>query len=185
MRPIPIRIGTVLEFVAGVLVCSCLAFGQQKQSAAPASKSSPFSPQPGTSAPASTAKPSQATTAPGAPSSTPAAPSGKRRDPFRTLIPEKKPESAEAAPIKLPPGKKGLVIEQLQLQGIAQAVDGSWIAVVDNKTKRSYFLHEKDQLYNGTVSKITKDEIVFLENPPGISSGKMASREVVKRLTAE
>lgn len=108
---------------------------------------------------------------------------GKRRDPFHTLIAEKKPEEPPG-PIRLPPGKKGLVIEQLQLQGIARAVDGSWIAVVDNKSKRAYFLHEKDQLYNGVVSKITPDKVVFLENAPEVT-GRAGSREVVKQLSPE
>src|SRR5579883_2278846 len=105
---------------------------------------------------------------------------GKRRDPFHTLI---EPKKNDQTPISLPPGKKGLVIEQLQLLGIARAVDGSWIAVVDNKTKRAYFLHQGDQLYNGVVTRILPDRVIFAENVPDM--GRMISREVVKRMGAE
>ena len=117
----------------------------------------------------------------------PAAASGaKSRDPFHTLIVEKKPPVAGGGgpPPRLPPGKRGLVIQQLDLQGIARAVDGSWIAVVDNKTKRAYFLREKDQLYNGTVTKITSDQVVFLETLND-GTGKMSTREVIKKVQAE
>ena len=107
---------------------------------------------------------------------------GKRRDPFNSLIPTKKTD--EGAPPRLPPGKKGLVIDQLQLQGIVRGIDGGWIAVVDNKTKRAYFLHEKDQVFNGVVSKITAGSVVFLESSTD-SLGKVVSREVTKRLAAE
>lgn len=127
-------------------------------------------------------------TAPGSSSLTPTAAAsedhGKERDPFHTLIPEKKASEPSAGPIRLPVGKKGLVIEQLILQGIARAVDGSWIAVVDNKTKRAYFLREHDQLYNGVVSSITPNRVVFMETGPG-TAGQTASREVVRQLSSE
>ena len=55
------------------------------------------------------------------------------------------------------------------------------IAVVDNSSNRAYFLRENDAVYNGVVSKITPDSVVFREN--GLdASGKMVVREVVKRL---
>ncbi len=157
--------GTLFGTLLGVLLGA--QFSGAQQATAP-SKPSPASQTPAAKSPAG---------------ATATEPRGKRRDPFHTLIPEKKPE--ESAPVRLPPGKRGLVIEQLELQGIARAVDGSWIAVVDNKSKRAYFLHEKDQLYNGVVSKITPDRVIFLENPPGSSAGQTGSREVVKRLGPE
>jgi hypothetical protein len=107
---------------------------------------------------------------------------GKQRDPFRTLMPEKK--VTEELPTRLPPGKKGLVIEQLQLQGVARAVDGSWIAVVDNKNKRSYFLHDKDELYDGVVSKVMPDRVVFQQNVKE-AAGRVSSREIVKQLSPQ
>jgi len=78
-----------------------------------------------------------------------------------------------------------LVIEQLDLQGIARAVDGSWIAVVDTKNnRRTFFLHEKDQLFNGIISKITPDRVVFQETSSD-PLGKTTTREVVRRLSGE
>ncbi len=133
------------------------------------------------------AAPSKASSGPQA-AKRPASPTplGKLRDPFHSLIPPKKPgEAAPPAPIiHYPPGKPGLVIEQLQLQGIVRGIDGSWVAVVDNRTKTAFFLHEKDKLYNGVVSKITADSIVFLESSTD-PSGKTVTREVVKRMSEQ
>lgn len=105
---------------------------------------------------------------------------GKLRDPFTALVNKKKAGGNEL-PLHLPPGKKGLVIGQLQLEGIATTVTGELIAVVDNKTKRAYFLHKNDRLYNGKVWKILPDRIVYMETS---SDKKKAPREVVQRLDA-
>ncbi len=103
---------------------------------------------------------------------------GQRRDPFRAIVVQK----AEAEiPAQLPPGKAGLVIGQLQVQGIARSVDGTWIAVVDNNTNRAYFLREGDKLYNGTVSAISPDRVVFMEETTN-ARGQNITKEVVKRL---
>lgn len=102
----------------------------------------------------------------------------QRRDPFRAIVVKK----AEAEiPAQLPPGKAGLVIGQLQVQGIARSIDGTWIAVVDNNTNRAYFLREGDKLYNGTVSAISPDRVVFMEETTN-ARGQKSTREVVKRL---
>ncbi|MCH8266235.1 MAG: hypothetical protein IH846_01830 [Acidobacteria bacterium] len=102
----------------------------------------------------------------------------QRRDPFRAIVVKK----AEAEiPAQLPPGKAGLVIGQLQVQGIARSIDGTWIAVVDNNTNRAYFLREGDKLYNGTVSAISPDHVVFMEETTD-ARGQKSTREVVKRL---
>jgi hypothetical protein len=105
-----------------------------------------------------------------------------RRDPFK--IPA--PPSSEAGPGgitgPLPPGKRGLVIGQLRLQGIVREdKTNTMIAVVTNATKRAYFLRENDQLYNGVVSKITPDSVYFTENTLQ-GSGHVVSHEVVKKL---
>jgi len=133
---------------------------------------------------AATAKPApaaatQAPQASGA-GSTAAAPKpvAPRRDPFKPLI---QPKAAEALPIRLPAGKPGLVIGQLTIQGIVRNIDGKWMAVVDNKTKRSYFLYERDELYNGVVTKITPDSVTFEERSLD-TAGRTRTRGVVKRL---
>jgi hypothetical protein len=55
------------------------------------------------------------------------------------------------------------------------------IAVVDNNANRAYFLRESDAVYNGVVSKITPDSVIFRENALD-QNGAMVVREVVKRL---
>ena len=112
------------------------------------------------------------------PAATTATPAGARRDPFRPLVIKGK---GDEIPARLPPGKAGLVIGQLIVQGIVRGLDGQWIAVVDNKTKRAYFLYAGDELYNGTVSRITESSVVFAErvNDP---TGRQQSREVVKQM---
>ena len=172
--------------VASVLLCVLAALAQQK---APASAA------PTTDTPAATrseqktaagkqsSAPKSSNAAKGAATTPEAEKSGKNRDPFHTLIPDKKP-SDSALPLRLPPGKKGLVIEQLQLQGIARGLDGGWIAVVDNKTKRAYFLHDKDELYNGSVSKVLPDRIVY-EEVNVDAMGKKSSREIVRKLSGD
>jgi type II secretory pathway component PulC len=82
----------------------------------------------------------------------------------------------------LPPGKRGLVIAQLRVEGIVrQETSNKMIAVVVTSTDRAYFLHENDEVYNGVVSKITPDSVYFSENFRDVN-GRMATRQVVKRL---
>ena len=102
----------------------------------------------------------------------------QRRDPFRAIVVRK----AEAEiPAQLPPGKAGLVIGQLQVQGIARSIDGTWIAVVDNNTNRAYFLRAEDVLCNGVVSTVNPDSVVFIEETTD-ARGQKGTREVVKQL---
>ena len=101
----------------------------------------------------------------------------QRQDPFRTII----VQTVEERPDQLPPGKAGLVVGQLQVQGTARSIDGTWIAVVDNNTGIAYFLREGDKLYNGTVSKINPDNVVFMEETTD-ARGQKSTREVVKRI---
>jgi dUTPase len=82
----------------------------------------------------------------------------------------------------LPPGKRGLLVSQLRLEGVVrQSGDKPMIAVVTNRTNRAYFLRENDEVYNGVVSKITPDSIYFTEKVR-TADGQTGTREVVKRL---
>jgi len=82
----------------------------------------------------------------------------------------------------LPPGVRGLLISQLRLEGVVrQQTANKMIAVVTNETRRAYFLHESDSVYNGVVSKITPDAIYFKENVLD-PNGRVTTREVMKRL---
>lgn len=107
----------------------------------------------------------------------PAAPplAAGRRDPFRSLL----VKAAEQA-LMLPPGKKGLVIAQVSIDGIVRG-PGGMIAVVSSPQKRTYFLREKDEVYNGHVAKITADGVVFVESAID-PFGKAYTREVTKKL---
>jgi hypothetical protein len=109
-----------------------------------------------------------------------------KRDPFKIpLVPTGKGggEVMDSAPAgALPPGVRGLLISQLRLEGVVrQQTANKMIAVVTNETKRAYFLHESDSVYNGVVSKITPDAIYFKENVLD-GNGRVTTREVTKRL---
>ena len=185
--------GTILAFALWIPQLSA------QQAPAPAPAPAPANRPAATPAPAAQGVPGQAPPATGtAPRQTPPAAEapaepetetvivnprpGGRRDPFQGLIVTKKAEAQ--TPTRLPAGQRGLVIGQLQLQGIVRSVDGTWIAVVDNKTRRAYFLRENDAVYNGMVSKIAPDSVTFLENTTDLF-GKKVAREVVTRLQAE
>src|SRR5579859_2295211 len=104
-----------------------------------------------------------------------------RRDPFVSVI--KTQEGGTSGPI-LPPcstGKKCLFIPQIVLQGTVRDRDGKMIALVANGP-RTYFLRENDQVFNGSVIKITTDSVIFRESITD-KLGHESSHEVVKRLT--
>ena len=106
-----------------------------------------------------------------------------RRDPFKLPGPPV-PGGAAGEQIlgPLPPGARGLLISQLKVEGIVRLdTTSTMIAVVDNSSNRAYFLRENDAVYNGVVSKITPDSVVFRENALD-ASGNMVVRDVVKRL---
>ncbi len=131
-------------------------------------------------APAATVGSSPAQTGAAARPATPS-PTGSRRDPFRPLVVK---ASGDQLPARLPPGKAGLVIGQLTIQGIVRGLNSEWIAVVDNKTKRAYFLYVGDELYNGTVTRISESDIVFQERFSD-AAGQPRTREVVKQMASQ
>jgi Tfp pilus assembly protein PilP len=137
----------------------------------------------------SAAKPAAKTTAPkkaAAKTAKPAAPGAPaesetkvaRRDPFESLVGREK-AAADAAK-NLPPGKAGLQVASLRLDGIVRAPNGM-IAVVTNPQARTYFLREGDQLYDGRVEKIAMDGVSFHEMGKD-AFGKPVERQVNKRI---
>lgn len=104
-------------------------------------------------------------------------PSGPRRDPFDPLLTK---EKAGPAPENLPPGKAGLQITTLRLDGIVRAPSGM-LAVVSNPQQRVYFLRDGDHLYDGEVEHITMDGLSFHQTGTD-PFGKPVEREVTKRL---
>jgi Tfp pilus assembly protein PilP len=107
----------------------------------------------------------------------PALPQG-RRDPFITLV-GKQTGGAGSAPV-LPPGKGGLQVSTLILQGIVCGPNGM-IAVVANPQKSVYFLRVGDELFDGRVEKIEIGSVHFHEVGKD-AFGKPIEREVTRKL---
>jgi len=101
-----------------------------------------------------------------------------RRDPFESLVGRQQAQDALAK--NLPPGKAGLQVATLRLDGIVRAPNGM-IAVVANPQQRTYFLREGDKLYDGTVEKISMEGVTFHEEGKD-AFGKPVERQVSKRL---
>ena len=101
-----------------------------------------------------------------------------RRDPFESLV--MRQQAQKNAGINLPPGKAGLQVSTLRLDGIVKAPNGM-IAVVTNPQSRTYFLREGDQLYDGRVEKIAMDGVSFHEIGKD-AFGKPVERQVNKRI---
>jgi len=99
-----------------------------------------------------------------------------RRDPFESLVSH---GTGKGTP-NLPPGKAGLQVSTLRLDGLVRAPNGM-IAVVSNPQSRVYFLREGDQLYDGSVEKITMDGVSFHELGKD-AFGKPVERQVNKRI---
>ena len=99
-----------------------------------------------------------------------------RRDPFESLVSR---QQGKGGPV-LPPGKAGLQVSTLRLDGIVRAPNGM-IAVVTNPQSRTYFLREGDHLYDGSVEKITMDGVSFHEEGKD-AFGKPVERQVNKRI---
>jgi len=99
-----------------------------------------------------------------------------KRDPFLPLVNEGKPGGG----VPLPPGKAGLVVATVRIDGTVRAPEGM-LAVVSNPDQRVYFLREGDRLYDGDVEKIGLDGVTFKENSKD-AFGKPVERLVTKRI---
>jgi Tfp pilus assembly protein PilP len=105
-------------------------------------------------------------------------PRAGRRDPFESLVGRQQAQAAAAK--NLPPGKAGLQVSTLRLDGIVRSSNGM-IAMVSNPQARTYFLREGDQLYDGKVEKIAMDGVSFHELGKD-AFGKPVERQVNKRI---
>jgi Tfp pilus assembly protein PilP len=101
-----------------------------------------------------------------------------KRDPFVPLVTDKKDTGAA----HLPPGKAGIVIASVRVDGTVKSGNGM-IAVVSNPDQRVYFIREGDQLYDGDVEKISLDGVTFKENSKD-AFGHPVERIVTKRIYA-
>ena len=78
-------------------------------------------------------------------------------------------------------GKRCLAIDQIALKGVVRS-DNGMIAVVVNAMDKAYFLRENDPVFNGYVTKITADSIVFKETFHD-KLGKELTRDVTKTIS--
>ncbi len=123
-----------------------------------------------------------------APAENPAKPAGEtrvmekgsfvKRDPFSDLI--AKGRMGNIVPANLPPGKAGLLVGMLRVQGVVSSPNAV-IAIVSNPQERVYFLREGDKLYDGMVGKITLEAISFQEFGKD-AFGRTVERVVTKRI---
>jgi Tfp pilus assembly protein PilP len=103
-----------------------------------------------------------------------------RRDPFVSPIVSDK-GGVNRPPSNCTSGKRCLVIPELVLQGTVKDTSGKMMAVVANSVRKTYFLRENDQVFQGSVEKITSDSIIFREYVKD-ALGRETAREVVKKL---
>jgi hypothetical protein len=171
-------VGILLAAAPGLMAQTSPASGAQTN---PPAKAASKSKKPKSGAKTKTTAPAAA---PAASADASAGPSGEvdkgsRRDPFESLVNRQKDQNAGK---NLPPGKAGLQVSTLRLDGIVRSSAGM-IAVVSNPQARTYFLREGDQLYDGRVDKIAMDGVSFHELGKD-AFGKPVERQVQKRIYA-
>jgi hypothetical protein len=103
---------------------------------------------------------------------------GNRRDPFKSLLvgPER-PEFRGPRPEGIP----GLLIDEISLLGVWRTQKGYVAQVKASNQSRSYLIKEGDQLFDGDVVSINRDEVVFKQQVQDPTALK-PFREVVKTL---
>jgi hypothetical protein len=101
-----------------------------------------------------------------------------KRDPFAALINQRRDGSG----IHLPPGKAGLVIATVRVDGTVRS-GTAMIAIVSNPGNSVYFIREGDRLYDGSVEKIGLDGVTFREDSKD-AFGHPIERTVTKRIYA-
>jgi hypothetical protein len=164
------RLATFLTML-GLALCLTPMAGAQAQQAQQAKK--PAGKGKGKGAAAKAAAPAPKAAA--APEPGKVEPLVAKRDPFEPLVSDR-----PAGHGPLPPGKAGLIIASIHVDGTVRAPSGM-IAVVSNPEQRVYFIREGDRLYDGEVQKIGMDGVTFRENGKD-AFGKPVERIVTKRI---
>lgn len=178
MRQSPLFTG-MLGVVIGMAWVTASLRGQSTAGQASAARSAATPAATAQARPPQAAAPASAAAPAPTPAPAPQVSAGGRRDPFRPLVVR---GANDLLPVCTAPGKGQLVVGQVTLQGIVRGLSGQWIAVVDNNTNRAYFLYVGDALCNGSVSRITADNLV-IEERVSDQAGRTRTREVVKQLT--
>ncbi len=146
--------------------------GKKKASAAVAAAASQAAKKPARSPMA----PKHAAVQPPAPA--PAAPgvaARTKRDPFVSPVIARGPGPGPCAG-----GKRCLAIDQITIRGLVKGPKG-WIAIVENPAKKTYFLMDNDELYDGSVVQIKGDGVVFKQNVLD-TMGRTSTRQVERKL---
>jgi len=133
-------------------------------------------------APKAAPKPAETAGMTASPDQVPAASSSEpviaKRDPFVPLVNDRKGAGGPS----LPPGKAGLVVATVRVDGTVKS-GADLIAVVSNPERHVYFVRPGDQLYDGTVERIDLDGVTFHEDSKD-AFGHPVVREVTKRIYA-
>jgi Tfp pilus assembly protein PilP len=98
-----------------------------------------------------------------------------RRDPFRSLL--VRPDRTRG---ERPPGVAGMSIDDVVVHGIWKTRSG-FIAQVRATDNKSYLIRQGDLLYDGEVTRVGPNEVVFRQNISDPQSVK-PFREVTKQL---
>ena len=104
-----------------------------------------------------------------------------RRDPFVSLLAR---SQNKAIPAERPEGVPGLLIDEIDIQGIFQLKGRMFAQVQTSNKEKSYLIQEGDHLYDGEVVSIAANEVTFKQvvNDPSVIK---PFREVVKKLNPE
>ena len=103
---------------------------------------------------------------------------GSRRDPFRSLF-RQRGEAQRSE--KRPDGPAGLLIDELEVEGVFVLDDGPVVQVQSASQRTSFLLRVGDQLWDGDVIRIDLQEVVFKQSVNDPTALK-PFREVVKKL---
>lgn len=83
------------------------------------------------------------------------------RDPFAPLLAAQSRQDGKA--VARPPGKAGLSIDEIVVQGTVTGPRGA-VAMVSSPDGHVYFLRAGDRLFDGTVEKIELNQVVFVQH---------------------
>ncbi len=103
---------------------------------------------------------------------------GARRDPFRSLLQRGLEEEVVSA---RPEGVPGLLIDEVELEGVYMTPEGPVAQIQAASDATSYLLRPGDQLWDGDVLRISLDEISFKQSIDDPNALK-PFREVTKKL---
>lgn len=105
---------------------------------------------------------------------------GSRRDPFRSLI--QSAGTQREVENTRPEGKGGLLIDEVEIEGVFELPDGPVAQVKAGRGETSYLLSPGDELWDGDVVSITLNEVVFKQSVEDENALK-PFRMVTKRLS--